>query len=76
MLNRYKSSTTIFIVVLYTLLSTGCSSKDASKEYDKSAIYWYMKIIDIVNSNLDKADNYYISLRSEHTHSQLLPTQL
>ncbi len=33
-----------------------------------------MKIIDIVNSNLDKADNYYISLRSEHTHSQLLPT--
>ncbi len=62
------------IVLLYAMLSTGCSSKDISKEYDKSPIYWYMKIIDIVNSNLDKADNYYISLRSEHTHSQLIPT--
>jgi len=45
------------------------------KEYDKPAIYWYKKIIESLSeSNFDKADNYYISLRSEHSRSPLLPT--
>jgi len=53
----------------------GCSDKDAVKEYDKAAIYWYKKIIkSIASSNLDKADNYYVSLKSEHIRSPLLPT--
>jgi len=69
----YKNST-IFFMVLFMLLFVGCSSKESLKEYDKSAIYWYKKIIENASSSLDKADNYYISLRSEHTHSPLLST--
>jgi len=72
MLNRYRNGA-IFLV-LFTIFLTSCSSKDAQMEYDKSASYWYKKIIEnVTSSNLDKADNYYISLRSEHTHSPLLP---
>ena len=38
-------------------------------------IYWYKNIVkNIASSNFDKADNYYISLRSEHMRSPLLPT--
>jgi outer membrane protein assembly factor BamD len=71
MLNGYKRNT---ILIVFIILLIGCSSKDASKEYNKSASYWYEKIIENSNSDLDKADNYYISLRSEHPHSPLLPT--
>jgi len=62
-------------VLLFALLFLGCSSKDAVNEYDKPALYWYQNVVKAVaSSNLDKADNYYISLRSEHTRSPLLPT--
>ena len=61
--------------LLFIALFTGCSNKDAVNEYDKPAIYWYNHVVEqIASSNLDKADNYYISLRSEHTRSPLLPT--
>jgi len=51
----------------------GCSGKGSVKEYDKSALYWYKHIVnEVASSNLDKADNYYISLRSEHMRSPLL----
>jgi outer membrane protein assembly factor BamD len=44
-------------------------------EYDKPALTWYQSIVkEVANSNLDKADNLYISLRSEHARSPLLPT--
>jgi len=71
MLNGYKSNTILIIISIFFI---SCSSKDALKEYNKSASYWYKKIIENTPSNLDKADNYYISLRSEHLHSPLLPT--
>jgi len=62
-------------VLLFALLFLGCSSKDAVNEYDKPALYWYQNVVkEVASSNLDKADNYYISLRSEHTRSPLLPT--
>ena len=62
-------------ILLLLVLFTGCSNKDAVNEYDKPALYWYNKIVkEIASSNLDKADNYYISLRSEHARSPLLPT--
>jgi outer membrane protein assembly factor BamD len=61
--------------VLFATLLLGCSSKDAVNEYDKPALYWYQAIVKgIASSNLDKADNLYISLRSEHMRSPLLPT--
>ena len=64
-----------FYVAIVLAFFVGCSNKDAVAEYDKSAIYWYKSIVrSIASSNLDKADNYYISLRSEHMSSPLLPT--
>jgi len=63
---------TLTAVVFATLL-LGCSAKDAVNEYDKPALYWYQAIVkEVASSNLDKADNYYISLRSEHMRSPLL----
>lgn len=60
-------------VVAFATLLLGCSSKDAVNEYDKPALYWYQAIVkEVASSNLDKADNYYISLRSEHMRSPLL----
>ena len=62
-------------ILLLLVLFTGCSNKDMVNEYDKPALYWYNQIVkEIASSNLDKADNYYISLRSEHSRSPLLPT--
>ncbi len=64
-----------FTMVMFVALFLGCSSKDAVNEYDKSALYWYKHIVkEVASSNLDKADNYYISLRSEHMRSPVLPT--
>jgi len=64
-----------FTLVMFVALFLGCSSKDVVKEYDKSALYWYKSIVkEVASSNLDKADNYYISLRSEHMRSPVLPT--
>ena len=62
-------------ILILLALFTGCSNKDMVNEYDKPALYWYNQIVkEIASSNLDKADNYYISLRSEHSRSPLLPT--
>jgi len=64
-----------FTLLMFVALFLGCSSKDVVNEYDKSALYWYKNIVkEVASSNLDKADNYYISLRSEHMRSPLLPT--
>ena len=63
-----------FTLLMFVALFMGCS-KDAVNEYDRPALYWYKNIVkQVASSNLDKADNYYISLRSEHMRSPLLPT--
>lgn len=65
----------IFVVSLTAMFLLACSDKDAVNEYDKPALHWYQSIVKEVGIvNLDKADNLYISLRSEHTRSPLLPT--
>ena len=62
-------------ILLFILFFTACSNRDAVNEYDRPALYWYNQIVkEIASSSLDKADNYYISLRSEHSRSPLLPT--
>jgi outer membrane protein assembly factor BamD len=69
-----KYTKSLFLA-LSIILFVGCNSKDAVKEYDKPALYWYKNIIkNIATSNFDKADSYYISLKSEHMRSPLLPT--
>lgn len=58
-------------VVLLALLS-GCSKE--LEEYNKPAAYWYKQMIATVSEGrLDKADDYYSSLQSEHIGSPLLP---
>jgi len=72
MLINYRKSTLFAVLMLFLV---ACSNKDTVKEYDRPALYWYKKIIkNVSTSNFDKADNYYISLRSEHMRSPLLPT--
>ncbi|MBD3793081.1 MAG: outer membrane protein assembly factor BamD [Campylobacterales bacterium] len=72
MFQKYKKC---LLVVIISIFAVGCSNKDAITEYDKPAIYWYKNIVkNIASSNFDKADNYYISLKSEHMRSPLLPT--
>ncbi len=61
-----------FLVVAVVIFFLGCS-KDI-EEYNKPAAYWYKRMIESVSDgNLDKADNYYSSLQSEHIGSPLLP---
>jgi len=56
----------------FMLIFSACS-KDL-EEYNKPAVYWYAKIIEsISDGSIDKADNYYSSLQSEHVGSPLLP---
>ncbi len=65
----------IGLFLLITALSLtfwGCSSKNVA-EYNKSDIYWYQKMIHYISvGDLDKADEYYTSLESEHFASPLL----
>jgi len=57
------------------MLFTGCASKE--EEYNKPAVYWYNKMIKQISSyQLDKADDTYTSLESEHRNSPLLPSAL
>jgi len=66
---NYKTLLSLFALLL---LFAGCSKEP--EEYNKPAAYWYGKMIEsISNGNLDKADNYYSSLQSEHIGSPLLP---
>lgn len=68
---NFKSYFLINTLVV-TLLFLGCSRE--VEEYNKPASYWYSKIVEQVSSgNLEKADNYYSSLQSEHAGSPLLP---
>ena len=63
----------IFVLIGFIFLLSGCSSKKEA-EYNKPAIYWYSKIIKSVShSNLDKADEYFTSLESEHISSPFIP---
>ena len=59
---------TFFVIVFFS-----ACSKDV-EEYNKPAAYWYEKLIESVGKgDLEKADDYYSSLQSEHIGSPLLP---
>ncbi|WP_456452939.1 outer membrane protein assembly factor BamD [Hydrogenimonas sp.] len=51
----------------------GCGSK-SEQEYEKPALYWYQKMMkSVASGNLEKADNIFTSLESEHISSPLIP---
>ena len=66
-------------LLLALLLSTGCADKTQTVDhsFNKPASYWYAQIIKHVRSGeLDKADEAYTSLSSEHVASPLLESAL
>ena len=66
------------LTALYLL--SGCADKLIKKEdelFNKPAAFWYKQIIkEIKTGNLDKADEAYTSLSSEHVASPLLKEAL
>ncbi|MHC3995167.1 outer membrane protein assembly factor BamD [Thiomicrolovo sp. ZZH C-3] len=63
---------TIATLLTLLVLFGGCTKE--LDEYNKPAAYWYEKMVAAVSDgSLDKADNYYSSLQSEHIGSPLLP---
>ncbi len=61
------------VVSILVLAISGCGSKQKA-EYEKPAIYWYQKMMkSAAAGNLEKADNYFTSLESEHVGSPLIP---
>ncbi|MCB4743465.1 MAG: outer membrane protein assembly factor BamD [Sulfurovum sp.] len=72
-----KSLLIVGIAVGLAFLFTACQKHENAIEFNKPALYWYKHIVQsIAVSNMDKADKYYVSLKSEHTHSPLLPTAI
>ena len=73
---NFKKS--ILVSATVAFLFVGCTStKDEVAEFNKPALHWYKKIGDSISKNsLDKADAYYISLKSEHMRSPLMPTAM
>ncbi len=61
-----------FFIAVFLLLMSGCSTKK-EEIYNKPAIFWYQGIMKYIKTgDLDKADDYYTSLSSEHIRSPLL----
>ena len=73
---NFKKSILLGAVVAFLL--AGCmGSEDEVTEFNKPALYWYKQIAQSISkNNLDKADEYYISLKSEHMRSPLMPTAM
>ena len=63
---------------VFLFLFVGCAKDTENvEEFNKPALYWYKKIGQSISSdNMDKADAYYISLKSEHMRSPLMPTAI
>ncbi|MGC9351605.1 MAG: outer membrane protein assembly factor BamD, partial [Sulfurovum sp.] len=66
---------TIFAGVFLTFLLAGCGGDENTvEEFNKPALYWYQKIAkSISGGHIDKADAYYISFKSEHMRSPMMP---
>ncbi len=72
-----KRSVLVGMAAAVSFLFVGCGDEKEVAEFNKPALYWYQKIAtSITSGNLDKADAYYISLKSEHMRSPLMPTSL
>ncbi len=66
------------LVTLLILVFGGCANTSVNEGiYNKSATYWYNDILKNIRlGNLDKADEAYTSLASEHVASPLLKEAL
>jgi len=67
----------ISVAVLLAVGLSGCFGGQEEKDYGKTAQGWYDAIQkSIAHNELEKADKQYLSLRSEHMNSALLPTAM
>lgn len=69
----------LLLSVTLFIMFAGCSTKGAKKDelFNKSDMFWYNKLIkDVKIDTLDKADEDYTSLASEHVASPLLKEAL
>jgi len=74
---NFKRSVLASIVLAVSFVFVGCSDDEEVVEFNKPALYWYQQIANsISHGNLDKADSYFISLKSEHIRSPYLPTSI
>jgi len=72
---QLKKSLLLGLAMVFVLM--GCGSDEEVTEFNKPTLYWYKRIADSISSqNMDKADEYYISLKSEHMRSPLMPTAI
>jgi len=70
---KVKNSFLLAVSVVFLLV--GCAKKSETSEFNKSALYWYQNINkNIAQYSIDKADENYLSLKSEHTGSPLIAT--
>ncbi len=72
---QYRRIWILTTLLVATLVFGGCASKFKGEEYGKNDQEWYQQIGDsIAKNSLDKADNYFVSLKSEHPQSPLIET--
>ena len=73
---NFRQGVLVAISLLFMLVSCN-KSVEETEQFNKPALYWYKKIAkSIANDAMDKADNFYISLRSEHVRSSLMPSAI
>ncbi len=69
----YRFALQTAVAALLISFFIGCSTK-SEQEYEKPALYWYQKLMrSVAAGNLEKADDYFTSLESEHVGSPLIP---
>jgi outer membrane protein assembly factor BamD len=68
----------VVLLILGAWLFVGCAESSQSvEEFNKPALYWYKQIAkSIASGDMDKADAFYISLKSEHVRSPQMPTAI
>lgn len=67
----------LFIICVITVFISACSTKNSDELYNLSAREWYKQIIkDLQSKDLEKADNHYNGMASEHVADPLLETTL
>lgn len=63
--------------IIICIILSACSAKNNDGLYNLSAMEWYKQIIkDLQNKNLEKADEHYLGMSSEHAVDPLLKTTL
>lgn len=67
----------IFLLVFLSIFFSACSTKNDEGLYNLSASEWYKQIIkDLQDKDLEKADDHYNGMASEHVADPLLETTL